>query len=81
MDLRAVTALAAMNACNVTPQAGSLGIANARLIAPGDAARSLLVARMNRRDVNGMPPVGSNLVDGSGVALLTAWINALATCQ
>ena len=80
MDLRATTALAAMNVCDVTPQSGSLGIANARLIAPGEAARSVLVARMNRRDMNGMPPIGSNLVDPSGVTLLTDWINALATC-
>ena len=81
MDLRATTALSAMGACNTTPQSGSLGIANARLIVPGDAARSVLVARMNRRDANGMPPVGSSLADPSGVTLLTAWVNSLASCQ
>ena len=81
MDLRVTTALSATGACNATPQSGSLGIANARLIAPGDAARSVLVARMNRRDANGMPPVGSSLVDLSGVTLLTAWVNALTSCQ
>ncbi len=80
MDLRATTALAAMNTCNANPQSGDLGIANARLIAPGDAARSVLVARMNRRDVNAMPPVGSNVIDASGVALLTAWIDSLSSC-
>jgi len=80
MDLRATTALPAMNTCDATPQAGTLGIANARLIAPGDAARSVLVARMNRRDLNGMPPIGSSVIDSSGVALLTAWINSLGSC-
>jgi hypothetical protein len=80
MDLRATTALAAMNTCDAAPQAGDLGITNARLIAPGDAARSVLVARMNRRDVNGMPPIGSNVIDGSGVTLLTAWVNSLGSC-
>jgi uncharacterized repeat protein (TIGR03806 family) len=80
MDLRATTALSAMNTCDAPPQAGNLGIANARLIAPGDAARSVIVARMNRRDLNGMPPVGSNVIDSSGVALLTAWINSLGSC-
>ena len=69
-----------MNTCNANPQSGDLGIANARLIAPGDAARSVLVARMNRRDVNAMPPVGSNVIDASGVALLTAWIDSLSSC-
>ncbi|MEO7385610.1 MAG: PQQ-dependent sugar dehydrogenase [Gammaproteobacteria bacterium] len=80
MDLRATAALAATNTCNAVPQAGDLGIANARLIAPGDAARSVLLARTNRRDANGMPPVGSGEIDGSGVALLTDWINSLGSC-
>jgi hypothetical protein len=81
MDLRATTALAAMNTCDATPQSGNLGIPNARLIAPGDAARSVIVARMNRRDLNGMPPIGSSVIDSSGVALLSAWINSLGNCQ
>jgi uncharacterized repeat protein (TIGR03806 family) len=81
IDLRATIALSAMNICDVPPQSGDLGIANARLIAPGDTARSVLVARMNRRDVNGMPPIGSNLIDTSGVTLLSNWINSLSSCQ
>ena len=80
MDFRYGTPLAAMNVCNATPQAGSLGIANALLIAPGDAARSVVIARANRRDAEGMPPVGSNLVDAAGVSLLTAWVNSLGGC-
>jgi uncharacterized repeat protein (TIGR03806 family) len=80
MDLRYATTLAASGTCNTLPQAGDLGIPNARLIAPGDAARSVVVARMGRRDASGMPPVGSALVDTAGVTLLTAWINALPGC-
>jgi hypothetical protein len=51
MDLRYSTALANTNACDVLPGFGSLGIADARLIAPGDPDRSVLVARMNVRGV------------------------------
>jgi len=80
LDLRATTALAAMNACDALPQAGDLGISDPRLIAPGDVARSVLLARVNSRDANGMPPVGSGEIDGSGVTLLTDWINSLAGC-
>ena len=80
MDLRYTTALGSTNACDALPQEGDLGIVNARLIAPGDASRSILVERANRRDSHGMPPVGSNLVDGDGVTLLTNWINGLASC-
>ncbi len=80
LDLRATTALAAMNACDALPQAGDLGISDPRLIAPGDAARSVLLARVNSRDANGMPPVGSSEIDSSGVTLLTDWINSLSSC-
>jgi uncharacterized repeat protein (TIGR03806 family) len=81
MDLRYSTALTNTNACDVAPGLGDLGITNARLIAPGAAARSVLVARMSRRDANGMPPVGSAQVDTAGAALLTEWVNSLASCN
>jgi hypothetical protein len=81
MDFRYSVALNATNACDVAPTLGNLGIGSARLIAPGDAARSVLIARMNRRDVNGMPPVGSTQVDAAGVTLLTNWVNSLANCN
>jgi uncharacterized repeat protein (TIGR03806 family) len=80
MDLRSTTALSAMNICDVAPQSGDLGIADARVVAPGDAARSVLVERMSRRDVSGMPPLGSGVVDSSGVTLLSSWINSLSGC-
>ena len=80
MDLRYSTPLAATLMCNVVPQSGSLGIADARLIAPGNAARSVVIARANRRDSLGMPPLASSLVDTSGISLLTAWINSLSGC-
>ena len=36
---------------------------------------------MSRRDVHGMPPVGSAKMDTVGAALLTEWINSLASCN
>ncbi len=80
MDLRYTTPLAAANVCNVNPQSGSLGIADARLIAPGDSGRSIVIARMSRRDAQGMPPLGSSRVDVVGFVLLRAWVNSLAGC-
>jgi len=41
----------------------------------------VLVARANRRDASGMPPLASNIVDSAGVTLLQQWITGLATCQ
>jgi uncharacterized repeat protein (TIGR03806 family) len=81
MDLRATTPVSATGACDALPQSGDLGIVNARLIAPGDATRSLIVARAARRDANAMPPIASASVDQAGVALLTSWINGLASCN
>jgi uncharacterized repeat protein (TIGR03806 family) len=80
MDLHYDTSFAATNTCNVVPEDGTLGLANARIVVPGDASRSVLAARMNRRDVYGMPPLASNLVDTEGVTLITDWINALGGC-
>ena len=80
LDLRFDVALSATNSCDAVPQAGSLGIANARLIAPGDPGRSVLLARTNRRDSDGMPPLASNEIDSDGVALLTDWINSISSC-
>lgn len=81
LDLRYDTTLGATNACDQSPQAGDLGIVNARLIAPGAADRSVLVARMDRRDADAMPPVGSALVDSAGVQLLSDWVDSLTGCN
>jgi uncharacterized repeat protein (TIGR03806 family) len=83
LDLRYTTALNQTGACNVAPSAGDLGIANAQIIAAGDAARSVLLERMKRRDGTGvqMPPIASALPDTQGAALLQNWISALTSCN
>jgi len=82
LDLRYFTPLQDTATCDAIPQAGTLGIANARIIAPGDATSSTLVARTNLRDdIAAMPPVASNVIDTEGVALLTDWVNGLTGCQ
>jgi mono/diheme cytochrome c family protein len=82
MDLRYSTLLSSTNACGAMPQSGDLGLgAAARIIAPGSAAASVLVERMNRRDSNAMPPLASSVVDSAGVALLEQWIGSLTACQ
>lgn len=80
MDLRFSTGLSLTVACNANPQLGDFGIANARLIAPGDPARSIVVYRASHRDASAMPPIGSNEIDAAGVALLTEWIESLSGC-
>jgi hypothetical protein len=81
MDLRFETPLAQAGFCDVVPGSGDLGISNARLVAPGSASRSVLSQRMKRRDSFQMPPLGTNLADAGGTALIDAWINSLASCN
>ena len=80
MDLRYGTAFANTNTCNALPTAGDLGLSGARLIAPGNAAGSVLIERVKRRDAHGMPPLASTVVDSAGVSLLTDWVNSLSQC-
>ena len=82
LDLRFQTSLDNTGACDAVPQAGDLGLgASARVIAPGDPANSVLLARMNRRDAAAMPPLGSAAVDTQGVALIRDWIANRIGCQ
>ena len=81
LDLRFDTSLATTGACDVSPTLGDLGVANARIIAPGDADRSVLWLRMGVRDADAMPPVGSNLVDTAGRTLIRDWLQSLNDCS
>ena len=81
MDLRYTTALSATNACDVVPVLGDLGIANPRLLAPGSAARSVVIARVNRTGANAMPPLSRHQIDTAGVQLLTDWVSGLTSCN
>ncbi len=81
LDFRYTTSLMGTNACEAAPTTTDLGIANAKLIAVGDASRSVVVARVNLVGTNAMPPLARHSIDTQGVALLTAWINSLTSCN
>ncbi|GDY14594.1 hypothetical protein LBMAG53_34720 [Planctomycetota bacterium] len=76
LDLRAQTPLAKQNLID-SDAANSLGVDDGKIIAPGSLERSVLLDRISRRDVFGMPPVGSNHLDESFVAEVKAWIKSL----
>jgi len=80
LDLRIDHPLTATRACNVPPQGGDLGVVGAKLIAPGDPARSIVPLRMRTLDQNRMPPLATRVVDDDGVAAVEAWIRELTTC-
>jgi len=80
IDMRYSTPLASMNICNKVPVAGDLGIANAQILAPGDASKSILVKRMQTLDNTRMPPLSSHVIDNQAVDIISSWISNLAGC-
>lgn len=82
IDYRYATGLAAMGICDVAPTRGSLGLSDARLLAPGSPDRSVVSARLRSLDpARMMPPLGRNTLDGAGAAVIDAWISSLTDCS
>ena len=79
LDVRFDTPLDRTGLC-AEPKAGALGIADARIVAPGAPERSVLVKRMRAQDETRMPKLGTHVVDEAGVALVEAWIRGLTSC-
>jgi uncharacterized repeat protein (TIGR03806 family) len=77
IDLAYKTPLAKARTLNEPPIHDTFGIANARLIAPGDARRSVMYYRMSHRGEGQMPPTSTNRVDQAGARLLAEWISQL----
>lgn len=80
MDLRAGIPLRAAGICDVVPDSHDLGLADARIVAAGDASRSVLPARMRQSGLLRMPPLATLVVDEAGAGLVHDWIEALAGC-
>ena len=82
LDLRIQTSLANTMSCDIAPDNGTLGIVNARIISPGDASRSVLLARMQSTTNNTrMPPLASQVIDTDAVNVIEEWINSLQNCN
>lgn len=81
LDLRYETALGQTKACDVSPEKGDMGVAGAKLIAPGKAGSSTLYLRMKSTKADRMPNLGSFVVDQQTVSLVEQWIDGLSGCQ
>ena len=77
IDLRYATDLGDTKMIDEKPAQGDLGIADARIVKPGDAESSLLYLRMNTLSNGRMPNIGSNVIDQKAVKLLREWINSM----
>jgi mono/diheme cytochrome c family protein len=77
IDLRYFAPQKDFNAIDVAPMHDTYGIAGAKLIAPGDPERSLLLMRMSRRGRGQMPQLATTRIDQAGAAVIRRWIEQL----
>lgn len=81
LDLRFNTPLSQMNACNIVPTAGDLGVTDPKIIGAGDPSKSVLLKRMQATDASQMPPLARNVVDAAAVQVISDWISSLSACE
>ena len=79
-DFRFQTAAKDVGVCDADPTEGNLGIAGAKLFAPGDPGKSVISKRVRALDSTRMPPIGTRVVHTAGADLLDAWITDTKTC-
>jgi glucose/arabinose dehydrogenase len=74
MELEFTTALDKMRVVDVPPVHHKFNLPDARLIAPGEPQRSVLLYRMSHRGEGKMPQLATSVVDTQAVELLRQWI-------
>jgi putative heme-binding domain-containing protein len=59
------------------PNLGTFEIDDARIVAPGDPSRSVMLYRMSKTGRGRMPHIGSQVVDRRGVLLIEQWVRKM----
>ena len=77
MQLVGSDPLRALKLIDVVPSRGTFDLPDARLVAAGDPARSVLLYRMAKVGAGRMPHMGSEMVDPAGVGLVAEWVRSL----
>jgi putative heme-binding domain-containing protein len=77
IDLRYELPLPQARTVDQPPTLGDFGIKAARIIAPGDPARSVMLYRMAKLGRGRMPHIGSYEVDREGLQLMARWVRQL----
>ena len=66
---------------DAVPMHATFGIDNAKLVASGLPAQSVMIHRTILRGPGQMPPVGTMIPDGAGATVLAQWIESLTNAQ
>jgi hypothetical protein len=77
IDLEFATVASKRNLFDTKPLHHSFGIENARLIAPGEPQRSVLLHRMAVRGAGQMPQLATSRADEPAIEMLRQWIQQL----
>lgn len=77
MELEVTQSSESMKVVDAHPQHDTLGITDARVVAPGAPERSILYHRISRRGRGQMPPLVSNVIDSIGTKVIHDWIAEL----
>lgn len=77
MDVLHTKPLAATGLLDARPMRGDFGLDAARLVAPGEPARSTLLYRLAKLGSGRMPPLGNHGTDVQGIDLVARWIEQL----
>ena len=78
MDIRYEYPLSRTNLLGARPTQGTFGMLAARVMAPGDPYRSVMLYRIAKHGRGRMPHFGSQIVDPAGVRLIHDWIASLS---
>ncbi len=82
MDFRFSTPTSDINACNVTPVFGDLGVTGATILSPGNPGLSVTRLRDGSRDpLVQMPPLATAILHDEWLTLLDTWISDTSICD
>jgi uncharacterized repeat protein (TIGR03806 family) len=76
-ELHASVPLTETLSLNTRPGQGTFGLNDPRILVPGEAERSLIVARMQLDGLGRMPHVAVKVKDDRSIAMLKEWVNSL----
>ena len=79
LDLRLSTPLALTGLIDGEPVAGDLGVADARIVAPGSPGKSILLRRLKDTGFFRMPPVAYHNEPSPIIPVVEEWIQSLPT--
>lgn len=76
-ELQASIPLTQTLALDARPGQGNFGLTDPRILVPGEPNRSLILERMQLKELGRMPHIASKVVDQEAVEMIRQWISSL----